>query len=135
MTIIDHLLTFATETAAQADPVVGTYWIPPDNDGYTGEWRGDVCIPNVSVYTINPDQSYAYLSGWFIIISRPTLDEALQNTATGLACVLIADRDAANAGDADFILYAPGLSQEQLAGTYVSPTFAGSNYPFGNPSL
>ena len=129
-TLIDHLLTFASEAAAQTDPIVGAYWIVSDSDS-PGGWRGDVCIPAVSVYTKNADGSRNQSPGWFIVISLPALDPALQNAGNGTACVLIADRDAANAGNANFILYAPGLSQQQLAATFVEPTFAGSNYPFG----
>ncbi len=128
--MIDHLLTFTSEAAAQADPVVGAYWTAPNSDS-PGGWRSDVCIPGVAVYTLNSG-SRANLPGWFIVISLPALTAALQSAGNGMACVLIADRDAAARGDADFILYALGLSQQQLSSTFVEPTFAGSNYPFGN---
>lgn len=146
--MIDHLMNFATEAAAQADPIVGAYWTPADNEGDPGAWRGDCTIPGVSVYSItgsqtititNPDGSTSQetvpttqpFPGWFIIISLTAVDPNLQ-AETG--CILIADRDMANAGNPNFLLYTqPGLTSAELAAAKVSPTFAGSNYPFGAP--
>src|SRR5581483_10765162 len=113
--MIDHLMTFADEATARADPVVGKYWTPPSDDNPAGSWRGDVTIPGVEVYTLsgyqtitNPDGS-TYQSpikvndpGWFIVIALPALDPNLEAEA---GCVLIADRDMASAGKPGFLLY------------------------------
>jgi hypothetical protein len=103
-----------------------------------------VTIPGVSVYQItgsqtitDPDTGQSETvpvtqdyPGWFIVIALPALDPALQAES---GCVLVADRDAANAGKPDFLLYTSTLTSDQLASSAVSPTFAGSNYPFGTP--
>jgi len=41
--MIDHLMTFASEAAAKADPVVGSYFA-------NGEWRSDICVAGVFVW-------------------------------------------------------------------------------------
>lgn len=127
--MIDHLMNFATEVDAQADPIVGKYWTPESDDG-SGAWRGDVCLPGVSVYTLNPDFSRTPFPGWFVVIALPALDPNLQAEP---GCVLIADRDKAAAGDPAFLLYTqPGLTPEALDAARIEPVFAGSRYPFGN---
>lgn len=127
--MIDHLMRFTDEATAKADPVVGRYWAPASDDG-PGSWRGDVCIPGVSVYTPNEDGSRTLFTGWFIVIALPTLDPSLRDLP-GNACRLIADRDAADAGQS-FIRYtAADLEPGILSMAKVEPTFAGSNYPFG----
>lgn len=127
MTCIDHLLRFPDEATAKADPIVGKYYTPASDDG-PGQWRGDVCLPGLSVYTIATGQADA---GWFLLIALPALDQNLRDLPNG-ACRLIADRDAANAGSQSFILYtASDVTQAELASKAIAPTFAGSNYPFG----
>lgn len=119
--MIDHLMTFASEAAAKADAVVGTYV------GGDGSWRGDICIPNVAVTVTATGQPFD--SSWRIVIAKPTQDAALSALSS---CHLVTDRDAAAAGQS-FILQSV-LSTAQLAALTLSPVFAGSNYPFGNPS-
>lgn len=134
--MIDHLMTFATEAAAKADPVVGTYNI-------NGVWRGDCCIPNVFVWSPASNTTngtdpitgqpiimrHAYDTNWRIIISKPTQDAALSALAS---CHLVTNRDAANAGQ-PFVIQSV-LTDVQLAALAIEPTFAGSSYPFGNPT-
>jgi hypothetical protein len=143
--MIDYLFCFADQPTAQADPVVGAYWRAGVNDN-PGSWRGDVCIPGVQVW--NPAQdtttpatgpggigtvnvvTHTYQPGWWIIIALPVRNAALDGLA---ALILTADRDLANAGEpmTSFVLY----SKEPLSsieGLMLAPTFAGSNYPFGN---
>ena len=49
------------------------------------------------------------------------------------ACLLIADRDAASAGNAGFVYYAASAISSTLAQWRVQPVPLGSAYPFGNP--
>lgn len=137
----DHLLNFPDEATAQADPVVGKYYTPASAD-VPGAWRGDCCIAGVSVYAITgtttvtdpqtgatyQQEQHSNFPGWFIVISLPALDPTLQALP---GCILIADRDAANAGSPNFIRYS-SVDQATLNAAHVSPTFAGSNYPFGS---
>jgi hypothetical protein len=124
--MIDYLFAFASEVAAQADPVIGAYYIPASPDG-PGQWRGDICIPNVQVIVIATGLPLD--SQWRLIIALPQRVSALDNHPD---VVLIADRDAANAGAApsQFVLYSvvPASAWPTLQ---ISPVFAGSNYPFG----
>ena len=143
--MFDYLFSFTDQATAQADPVVGAYWRPAVGN-MPGSWRGDVCIPGVQVW--NPAQdttatapgpggigtvnvvTHTYQPGWWIIIAFPARNSALDASA---ALILTADRDLANAGEpmTSFVLY----SKEPLAsieGLMLAPTFAGSNYPFGN---
>lgn len=133
MSMIDHLIRFVDEATARADPVVGQYWTPVSTDN-PGSWRGNVTIPNVSVYSLAADGvTRTPYAGWFIVIALPHRDLNLQLLA-GNACRLISDRGLANAGNQDFILYtAPDVAPADLAAAHVEPTFAGSRYPFGNP--
>lgn len=119
--MIDHLLKFADEATAKADPIVGAYWIAGD-DG-PGAWRGDICIPAATVTQISTGTVLPY---WYLVVALAALDTAL---ADHPGCMLVADRDAANRSE-PFILKS-ALPQEQLADYSVSPVFAGSNYPFG----
>lgn len=141
--MIDHLLTFADEPTAQADLTVGRYFMPTSADG-PGGWRGDVCIPGVSVYTVtgtttvtDPTTGQTFqqetrqaFPGWFIVISLPALDPALRDLPAN-ACALIADRGAAALGNTFMLFTASNISPAELAAAHVEPTFAGSNYPFG----
>lgn len=140
MTCFDHLMRFTDEPAAQADPVVGTYWTPASVDR-PGQWRGDVCISDVKVYTVTGTttdpttaevtETRSYFAGWFIVIALDHQDAGLQSVANG-GCRLIADREAATAGKPNFIVYAASdVTPGDLAAAHVEPTFAGSRYPFG----
>jgi len=131
--MIDHVMTFASEVAAKADPVVGSYWI--DDGRGSGAWRSDCCIPNVFVWRradetsmLLPDGSasvvrHPYDDNWRIAIARPQLDPALCSSP---ACHLVTDGDAAAAGQA-FVLQSV-LSVADLATLALEPVFAGSNY-------
>lgn len=117
--IIDHLLRFPDEATAQA--ALPEYWIAE-----AGTWRGDICIPGVSVFTEADDP----FPGWFIVIALPAISATLRDLPDH-ACRLIADRDAANAG-LPFLRYvAADMAPGALASARLVPTFAGSTYPFG----
>lgn len=143
--MIDHLLRFDDEATAQI--ALPSYWMPATDDG-PGDWRGDVCIPNVRAYTVtgteewsepdNPEETYtrevrAYYPGWFVIVALPELSEALRDLPGG-ACRLITDRIAANQAQPFIRFTAPDVTPEALGATLIEPTFAGSNYPFGSPA-
>jgi hypothetical protein len=129
--MIDHLMTFANEEAAKADPVVGSYFA-------NGEWKSDICVPGVFVWapasnTIGTDpngNSYvvrrAYDGNWRVIIAKAAPDASLLSLPS---CHLVADREAAAAGR-PFILQSI-LGEAQLAELALEPMFAGSSYPFG----
>jgi hypothetical protein len=135
--MIDHLMTFSSEAAAKADPVVGPYWID-DGQGSGGAWRGDCCIPGIfvwrpadqSVVTL-PDGSTSiirrpYDGNWRLAIAHLQPNPVL---CASPACHLVTDRDAAAAGQ-PFVLQSV-LSAAELATLALEPVFAGSNYPFG----
>lgn len=137
--MIDHLMTFASEAAAKADPVVGQYYTAPGPNG-PGGWRGDCCIPNVFVWqpsadTTVTDPSTGFVStvhhpfdtNWRVIIARLSADPALTALAS---CHLVTDRDAAAVGQ-PFVVQSV-MTQAQLNTLALSPTFAGSAYPFGD---
>lgn len=139
--MIDHLLSFADEVAAQA--ALPSYWTPANEDG-PGNWRGDVCIPGVAVYAIigtetiaDPETGQSYerdvrqvYPGWYIVVSLPTMDYNLRDLPDN-ACRLIADRDAARRGESFIVYTSPDMDPAVLSVAYVEPTFAGSEYPFG----
>ena len=135
---IDHLMRFDTEDAAKADAVVGAYFSPADAEG-PGAWRGDVCIPNVSVYALgapgvdadgNPVENRVPFSGWYVVIALPALSAALRDVP-GNACRLIADREAAERGESFIRYVAPDMTPDVLGTAHIEPLFAGSGYPFG----
>lgn len=117
--IIDHLLRFQDEATAQA--ALPEYWLAEAD-----AWRGDLCIPGVSVFT-EADGPFA---GWFIIIALPAVSATLRDLPDH-ACRLIAERDTANAGQPFLRFVAADMDPGVLASARVVPTFAGSTYPFG----
>lgn len=140
--MIDHLLSFSDEAAAKA--ILPSYWFAGE-DGEPDTWRGDRCIPGVSVYAVTGTETHTYpdtgeeyeqevhlaFPGWFIVISLADIDPVLRDLA-GNACRLIADRDAADRHE-EFIRYlAADLDPADLAIAHVEPMFAGANYPFGS---
>lgn len=133
--IADHLVMFADAASAfaalpqhavQGD--AGPVW----NPGYA--MPVSVTVPDPSGGT---DENGAALrvavSGYFAWISLGAVDPSIRDLP-GNACRLISDRDAANAGSPEFILYrAADLGDDTFNTAMVSPVFAGSNYPFGHP--
>lgn len=131
--MIDHLIRFASEDAAKADPVCGGYW-----NG--AAWDRSRVNPDVKVWkpaddTVQTVQDaagsseitvHSYLDYFYLMIAAQQVDEALRNHPT---CMLVADRTAARSGQ-PFIVYSP-LPSEQLAEYMLEPCFAGSGYPFG----
>lgn len=124
MTDIDHVMKFASEAEAKADPVVGTYWQASNADD-PGSWDTSICIPNQNVTQISTASVLPY---WYISIARSEIDPVLRDH---VACVLITDREAALRG-AQFVLFT-SLPADQLGDYSIQPVPAGSNYPFGDP--
>jgi len=136
---IDILLVYANEAAAQADPALAPYVS-------NGNWDLSHVFPGIQIWSTANDTTstetvngqpvtvvtHQYQPGYALILSLPgdptTIAAAWQGDA---ATVLIADRDAALAGQS-FILYST-LTDAQLEPMMIQPTPAGSNYPFGSP--
>lgn len=145
--MIDHLLRFDSEDAARA--ALPEYWIPASDDG-PGQWDGSRCIPNAGcpalrVYKItgqttitDPETGQSYqqdirelFSGWFINVALVALSPELRDLPSG-ACRIIADREAAAAGDPNFIRFvATDIEPEVIAEAHVEPMPLGARYPFG----
>lgn len=144
--MFDYVLSFADQATAQADPVVGKYWNPGNpkaNPPIPGAWRGDCVIRGVQVWSPANDVTtpttfngqtvnvvtHTFLPGFWLVISKTNRDAALDNI--GAPLVLVADRDAANAGApaTTFILFA-NEAIATLDQMHIQPVFAGSNYPF-----
>ena len=132
--MIDHLLRFPDEASAMAAlPAYVTEGIEPG----VSLWDMACVIPDVKAYRITGTETVndgmgatyereirEYLPGWYLIIARPARDAALE----GEACVLIGDRET---GAVLYTITTP----EDLATLYLEPTFAGSQYPFGDPII
>jgi hypothetical protein len=135
--MIDHLIRFADEEQAKADPVVGAYWREA-RDGY-GAWDGACCFPGqrvwkpaenvVSQVTMPPNMGGAtmeistpqYLPYWYITISAVAVVPALRDHPT---CMVVWSRTT------NTQIYSK-LTPELLAEYTISPVPAGSTYPFG----
>ena len=115
---------------------------PDGADGTTPpSWRSDVAFPVtisdsatlMSVQSTDANgnpitiQVPTPLTDFHLWVALPAKDPTLSALPY---CVLVADRDAANAGSQNFILQT-AMTQAQLNSYVVSPTLAGSNYPFG----
>ena len=138
--MIDHLIRFASESDAQADPVAAAYWHDDGQGG--GAWDGARCIAGVQVWRPVDDTTeqiegpggelitvtlHAYLPYWYLMVSLAAVDAALRDHP---ACMLVADRAKANVGDPNFVIYTP-IPPENLSDYLLAPVFSGSNYPFG----
>ena len=143
--MIDHLFKFASEAEAKADPIVGAYFRADGKGG--GSWDLSRCIPGLLVWQPSADtiETVAAPGGgsidvavhhpiadaagvpyWYLLVMLPELDPDLQAHA---GCVLIADRDAAAAGQ-PFVIYSP-LPAGALNSYMLQPTPLGAAYPFG----
>ena len=119
--MIDHLLRFADEAAAQA--ALPQYWRAGTKDE-PGSWDTSQCIPGCSVYTVTgttTDKDFGvietrdYVAGWFIQIGLKTEDQVLNKRAAST----IINRDSKTATKVDSTVAAK-------AGWMISPVFAGS---------
>lgn len=124
--MIDHLRRYGNEAEALADPLTAAY---RTEDG----WDTSRGIPGCRVYTVtgtttdddgNTVETREYLPYWYLWIAERAVVEALRGN-----CIIIADRDKANAGE-PFIIETL-MPPEALAVYQIEPVIAGSNYPFG----
>jgi hypothetical protein len=134
--LIDHLLKSDTEAAMilalngylglyrSADAETPAGWrgdisfpcqvfAPPTDTGTVDEFGNPILIPNPLPY-------------FYLWVGLPAQDDTLSAMAE---CVIVADRDAAQAGQ-PFVLWAT-LPATQLDTYTISPVIMGSRYPFG----
>lgn len=132
--MIDYLLRFPDDLSALA--ALPSHTIEGIAPGVR-LWADSYVFPDVKAYRIlgtetaedgmggtYEDEIREYLPGFFVWIARPERDPALE----GGACVLIGDRDAKT------VLYTI-TTPEDLATLHLTPTPAGSSYPFGAPVI
>lgn len=154
MSQIDVLLGYANQGAALADPALAAYVKNGsfdhsrvfDNQGAGLQvWN---TTQDATVTTTGPAgqsimvTTHQYQSGYALIVSYadPAIAPGTVNPNTAslspwkanAACVLIADRDAANAGNPNFIYYSTQTTA-QLTPMQLQATPLGANYPFGSP--
>lgn len=146
--MIDHLLRFTDRNAA-SQALAAINLARETEDG--GAFAPSVCLnvggPDDESLCVgtqraewdfsdpeNPVQIQAevLIPGWYCIVADTLVNESVRDLPDN-ACRLITNREAAIAGDPDFILYtAPDLTPETMTSVaFVEPTFAGSQYPFG----
>ena len=146
--MLDHLLRFPSR--ADAGAALAPLNLATEQDG---QWilADNVCLniggPNDESIRVgtqrvewdfsdpeNPVQTQpeVLIPGWYCIVADSLVNESVRDLPDNV-CRLIANREAAIAGDPNFILYtAPDLTPETMASVaFVEPTFAGSQYPFG----
>lgn len=138
--MIDYLLQFPDEATAQADPVVGAYWLPETERG-PGAWRGDCVIPaaqawhpSEDVVTQVPDRegnmmdiiTHQFLPGFYIIIVRPEQDPDLDDHPETL---IVTDREGGAADEVDYLIFT-AYTPAEMADLMVQPLHMGCNYPF-----
>jgi hypothetical protein len=137
--MFDHIVNYASEAAAITEPALAAYY-----DAESSSWRGDVVLPGVKVYRVtgyqtitDPDTDASWeheirqdFPGWFAMLALPAISEEIRDLPLG-CCMLIADRDLADAGLNPLVFVSSTLSPSDLEMMHVSPIFAGSaGYPF-----
>jgi len=136
--MMDHLLSFENEAAAQAAlPQFGTL----DEDD-VWHWDGARVIAPISIITAdavwdmsdaeNPVLQYPEecLPGFWLAIATDELMPTLRDLPDN-ACRFIASRVLASQSEPFLIYTAPDINMGLLATTRVAPVFAGSQYTFG----
>lgn len=117
--MIDHLIRYADEAAALADPMVATYRA---EDG----WDTSRVIPSVRVYTVigtttddegSQVEVRGYLPYWYLWIALPERRE-------DLTCMVVADRESRT-------VLSSLIPPEDWHLYHCEPVIAGSDYPFG----
>ncbi|MEJ0043188.1 MAG: hypothetical protein WDM81_13670 [Rhizomicrobium sp.] len=132
MSLCDHLMMFDSEAAALA--ALPQHVVPSDdgplwNPGYA--MSVDVTLPDPSGAVDDAGEPVRVpMEKSFVWISLPALDATLRDMPDN-ACRLIADRDAANAGETFLIYRASDLDDATMAAARIAPVYAGTNYPFG----
>ena len=120
----DYFCLYASQAAAQADPVVGTYWHPATSDG-PASWDQSRTFPGVKVVTPSAIvNGISALTGWWIVVSSAGDNAALDGDT---ACVMKLNRDVASKGGA--FVAAATLTGAGRTNLTFSPVPAGSAYP------
>jgi len=132
--MIDHILTYVSEAAAHTA-------LDPLGYGSGGTtWDTSRVVPGVIPITVqatyNQDGTVntpaTTLSGFWILIALPTLNNTLKNIAGG-ACRLIVDRSIVGSTLTQAKLYSgPAPNTSQLLVSWLNPVFAGSQYTLGS---
>lgn len=124
--MIDHLIKSADEPAMIG--LLPQYRVT--DEGGNSFWRSDILFPCqvLDTTTLDADGNPTPLPYFYLWIALPEEDPILASLPE---CVIIADRDAAQAGK-PFVLWAT-LDATQLDIYTVAPTVLGSSYPFGRP--
>lgn len=156
MSQIDVLLQYASKTAALADPALAGY---VSNGAFDAARVFDLQGQGLQVWNSAQDTTatqtdplsgqsvavtqHAFQPGYSLIVSHvdPSIVPGQLNAnaaslaawKANAACLLIADRDAANAGNAGFIYYAASSISATLAQWKLQPVPMGAGYPFGAP--
>ena len=142
----DYILAFASQAAAQADPIVGAYWIAPSAMTPSG-WQGDCCTPGLAVTTkgsggeINatmpdgstqtqPGPDLPYDNLWRINIRTRERNAALEGSP---ALEVAADYGAFTSGVAfpGYLLPCTVFPAASMGALGVSPQIAGAAYVYG----
>jgi hypothetical protein len=125
--MIDYLLAFTNEVAAQSDPVVGAYWVAFPKGG--GCWNSTFCVPDIFVWSPSQDTTVnqqvvhtPFDANWRVLIVSLQPNSSLLNHS---ACELAWDVDAQQ-------LLKLNMTPQQLDALMLQPVISGRNYPFGN---
>lgn len=154
MSQIDVLLVYATKAAALADTALAAY---VSGEAFDQSRVFDNLGAGIQIWNTSQDTTstvtgpggesitvtqHQFQAGYALIVSYEDATIApgtVNANAASLAswkananCVLIADRDAANAGNAGFLYYATQTTAE-LAPMRLQPCPLGATYPFGSP--
>ncbi len=118
----DYFCLFASASAAEADPVVGTYWHGTD-------WNRSVTFPATKIVT--PAASFHGIptaTGFWIVLSPGGDNAALDGEVTSTGpCWLALDRDAAR-NSQPFVVHA-SISGTDRTNLSFAPVPEGSAYP------
>jgi hypothetical protein len=109
--MIDYLHAFADEAAAQADPVVGSYFVPGSG------WSGFCAVPNMEVWV--PGEEFLIDSQWRVLITLPELDDVMTSQSS---CELVWD-------DSNGELLKNSF-RAKIATLMMQPVLSGRVYPF-----
>jgi hypothetical protein len=124
--MIDALVKFADLATAQADPVVQQHM-----DALHTLFRADYVLADVKVWRASQDVGnvHTFLTGWFVLISLPSLTPAAIALRDHAALQVCIDADKAKLRQAGMVLKSNvgGILQDVRMG----PIFAGRDYPFG----
>jgi hypothetical protein len=118
--MIDHLIRYADEAAAIADPALAAY-------RHDNGWQLHRTFPDIKVYDTEAEDPTAPLPYWYILIS---LSEASPDLIALPYTMIVTDREATLAAGSPVVLHS-AIPVEAWPRYRAEPMPAGSNYPFG----